>query len=100
MNAAPPEVIAAVVSDPAEAQRIEQCRNPANGGTPVQNAQPDLAACGVTDPNISKFRGQGQWFEVIAKVEYGTSMFMASAELNNTGGGNGRLSKVKTFRMY
>jgi len=27
-------------------------------------------------------------------------MFMASAELNNTGGGNGRLSKVKTFRMY
>lgn len=100
VNAAPLEVLAAVVTDPSAAQSIEQCRNPAAGGAPIQNPQQDLLArCGVNDPNTSKFRGQGQWYEVIAKVEYGTSMFMASAELNNSGG-SGRLPKILSFQMY
>jgi len=100
INAAPLEVIASVVTDPSAAQSIEQCRNPASGGGPIQNPSQDLVArCGVNDPNNSKFRGQGQWFEVIAKVEYGTSMFMASAELNNSGG-SGRLPKLQGFQMY
>ncbi len=100
VNAAPFEVISAVVTDPSAAQSIEQCRNPAAGGSPIQNPQQDLLArCGVSDPNTSKFRGQGTYYEVISKVEYGTSMFMASAELNNSGG-SGRLPKLLSFQMY
>ncbi|MEY4668099.1 MAG: hypothetical protein RL518_798 [Pseudomonadota bacterium] len=100
VNAAPPEVIAAVTTDPSAAQNIEQCRSAASGGGPIQDPQQELPnRCGVSDPNISKFRGQGQWYEVIAKVEYGTAMFMASAELNSSGGG-GRPPKLQSFRMY
>ena len=97
VNAAPPEVLAAVLTDPTLAQSIEQCRNSA----PIQDPLGELPnRCGVSDTGTSKFRAQGQWYEVIAKVEYGTSMFMASAELNNAGGGNGKLPKVHSFRMY
>lgn len=100
VNAAPMEVLSAVVTDPSAAAGIEQCRNPAAGGGPIQNPSTDLLArCGVGDPNSSLFRGQGQWFDIIAKVEYGTSMFMASAELDNTSGG-GRLPKIESFQMY
>lgn len=100
VNAAPMEVIAAVVTDPSAAQSIEQCRNPATGGGPIQNpSQELLARCGVNDPNTSKFRGQGQWYEVIAKVEYMNARFMASADLNNSGG-SGRLPKLTSFQMY
>ena len=97
VNAATPEVLAAVLGDPSAASSVEQCR----GQAPVQDPQQELLArCGVSDPTkISKFRGQGQWFEVIAKVEYGTAMFMASAELNNAAG-NGKLPKIHSFQMY
>jgi hypothetical protein len=94
------EVISAVVTDPSAAASIEQCRNPASGGSPIQNPSTDLLSrCGVSDPNSTLFRGQGQWYEVIAKVEYGTAMFMASAELDNTGG-TGRLPKIQSFQMH
>lgn len=100
VNAAPPEVLAAVFSDPSAAQNIAQCRDPASGGSPIQNPSDELLSrCGVSDPNTSKFRGQGQWYEVIAKVEYGTAKFMAKAELNNSGG-SGRLPKIQSFQMY
>ena len=96
VNAASPEVLAAVAGDQSSAQGIEQCRVRA----PIQDPQQELAQCGVSDPTkISKFRGQGQWYEVIAKVEYGTAMFMASAELNNAAG-NGKLPKIYSFQMY
>lgn len=104
VNAAPPEVLAAVVSDPSAAQNIVQCRDPASGGSPIQNPNDELLSrCGVSDPNTSKFRGQGQWYGVIAKVEYGmvqgNAKFMASAELYNSGG-SGRLPKIQSFQMY
>jgi hypothetical protein len=100
VNAAPLEVIAAVLTDPSTAQNVEQCRNVASGGGPIQDPQQELLSrCGISDPNTSKFRGQGQWYEVIAKVEYGTAMFMASAELNASGG-SGRLSKIQSFQIY
>ena len=100
VNAASMEVISAVVTDPSAAAGIEQCRNPASGGSPIQNPSTDLLSrCGVSDPNSTLFRGQGQWYEVIAKVEYGTAMFMASAELDNTGG-TGRLPKIQSFQMH
>ena len=96
VNAAPLEVIAAVVRDPSAAQNIVQCRD----RSPIQNPNDELLSrCGVSDPNTSKFQGQGKWYEVIAKVEYGTAMFMAKAELNNSGG-SGRLPKIQSFQMY
>lgn len=97
VNAAPTEVLASVLTDPNLAQSIAQCRSQG----PIQNPQQELVSrCGVNDTGNSKFRAQGQWFEVIAKVEYGTAMFMASAELNNAGGGSGKLPKLHSFRMY
>ncbi len=100
VNAAPPEVLAAVVGDPSEAQKIIQCRDPASGGSPIQNPNDELPSrCGVSDPNTSKFQAQGKWYGVIAKVEYGTANFMASAELDNRGG-SGRLPKIESFQMY
>jgi type II secretory pathway component PulK len=97
VNAASREVLASVLTDPNLAQSIEQCRSQG----PIQNPQQELVSrCGVNDTGNSKFRAQGQWFEVIAKVEYGTAMFMASAELNNAGAGAGKLPKLHSFRMY
>jgi type II secretory pathway component PulK len=96
VNAASLEVLAAVVGDPSAASGIEGCRARA----PIQDPQQELLGCGVSDTSkITKFRGQGQYYEVIAKVEYGTAMFMASAELSNTAG-NGKLPKIYSFQMY
>jgi hypothetical protein len=36
---------------------------------------------------------------VVAKVDYGTSTFMASAELQK-GSGNGRVPTRRSFQMY
>lgn len=100
VNAAPLEVLSAVLTDTTTAQSILQCRDPQQGGMPIQDPQQELQTrCGVTDPNLSKFRGQGQYFEIIAKVEYGTAVFMASGELA-TNGRTGRLPKVVNFQMY
>lgn len=101
MNAAPIEVIASMHPDIDQptAQKIFQCRQPSQGG-PFNDIRTQLVACGV-DPNVAgdlKFAVQGSLYEVIAKVEYGTSMFMASAELS--GGGNGRLPKLISFQAY
>jgi hypothetical protein len=51
----------------------------------------------VTDPN-NLFAPEGKRYEVIAKVEYGTAMFIASADLDKTGAG--RLPKIESFQMY
>jgi type II secretory pathway component PulK len=100
VNAAPLEVLASVLSDPTRAQSIVQCRDPFQGGMPIQDPQQELQTrCGITDLNLSKFRGQGQWFEVIAKVEYGTAVFMASGELS-TNGRTGRPPKITSFQVY
>jgi type II secretory pathway component PulK len=101
MNAAPIEVIASMHPDIDEptAQKIFQCRQPSQGG-PFNDIRTQLVGCGI-DPNIAgdlKFAVQGSLYDVIAKVEYGTSMFMASAELS--GGGNGRLPKLLSFQAY
>lgn len=102
VNAAPIEILSAVLTDPSGAASIEQCRNPASGGTPIQSPSTDLSGsgrCAVNDTNTTLFAGQGEWYEVIAKVEYGTAMFMASAVLDNKSGG-GRLPKIDSFQMY
>jgi hypothetical protein len=41
---------------------------------------------------------EGSYFDVIAKVEYGTSTFMATAELVKRG--TGRLPLIKSFQLY
>ena len=100
VNAAPMEVISAVIADPTEAANIERCRNPAAAGAPISNTSSELPnRCGVTDPNVTLFAPEGQQYEVVAKVEYGTAMFMASADLDNKGG-SGRLPKIESFQMY
>jgi hypothetical protein len=97
VNAAPMEVLLAVAANETEAANIERCRNPAAGGRPIQNTASDLSECGVTDPN-NLFAPEGKRYEVIAKVEYGTAMFIASADLDKTGAG--RLPKIESFQMY
>lgn len=99
VNAAPYEVLAAM-TDPAAAQQIATCRQPTpdlKGG--IQSVA-DLQTCGV-DPTFTQggnFSVAGTLFEVIAKVEYGTSAFMASAELS--GSGAGKLPVVTSFQVY
>jgi hypothetical protein len=97
VNAASMEVLLAVAANETEAANIERCRNPAAGGRPIQNTASDLSECGVTDPN-NLFAPEGKRYEVIAKVEYGTAMFIASADLDKTGAG--RLPKIESFQMY
>jgi hypothetical protein len=99
VNAAPLEVISAVVNDPAAAAAIESCRNPASGGGPIRSPASELASrCGVSNGNTSLFSPKGDRYDVIAKVEYGTAMFMASAELATSSGG--KLPKIENFQMY
>ena len=97
LNAAPYEVVAAM-TDSTPAVKLLACRQ--NQG-PFKNVVSDLQNCGVTitDPKI--FSVSGTLYEVIAKVEYGTAAFMASAELKSTGSGNsGKLPTITNFQVY
>jgi type II secretory pathway component PulK len=106
INAAPVEVLRALIvgmdssAAPEEAERLIACRDPAAGGPYNQNFSSQMAAC--IDPNVAntikpKLVAQGDVFSVIAKVEYGLTTFMASANLKAV---NGRLPTIENFLLY
>jgi type II secretory pathway component PulK len=99
INAAPYEVLAAMI-DPSSAQQIVQCRQGSPGQKGGFQSVSDLQTCGVAPSATqgSNFSVAGTLFEVIAKVEYGTASFMASAELSGAGGG--KLPTVTNFQVY
>jgi type II secretory pathway component PulK len=104
VNAAPVEVIMALspLMTQQIAEQIVAFRNPQNGGpftTDMRNQLTALAGPNVINPIASILSPQGSYFEVIAKVDYGTSTFMASAELQK-GQGGGRLPTRRSFQMY
>jgi len=101
VNAAPLEVLQAALDDQSgtEAAKIEQCRDPSRGGTPIQNPSQDLPNCGVIVNQQINFDAQATDFDVIAKVEYGTAMFMATAQLRK-GAGPGRLPTITGPQLY
>ena len=97
LNAAPYEVVAAMTDSTSAGQLLAYRQNQG----PFKNVVSDLQNCGVTitDPKI--FSVSGTLYEVIAKVEYGTAAFMASAELKSTGSGNsGKLPTITNFQVY
>ena len=104
INAAPPEVIKALDEDldDAAADSIIQFRNPAGGGPFTAN---DLSAKlgdiveGPAGQRLASLvQAEGNFFEIIAKVEYGTATFLASATLKKTG--NGRMPKILSLQIY
>jgi type II secretory pathway component PulK len=104
VNAAPVEVLMALSPAITQqmAEQIVAFRNPQNGG-PFTNSMRDqlttIAGANVITPISSKIAAQGSYWEVIAKVDYGTSTFMASAELQKSPGG-GRIPKKVSFQLY
>jgi hypothetical protein len=95
LNAAPYEVVAAMMTDPTSAAQILACRQSQG---PFKNVVSDLQNCGVTITGPNNFSVSGTLYEVIAKVEYGTAAFMASAELS--GAGSGKLPTITNFQVY
>ena len=96
LNAAPYEVVAAM-TDPTSAAQLLACRQSQG---PFKNVVSDLQNCRVTitGPRSGIFSVSGTLYEVIAKVEYGTAAFMASAELS--GAGSGKLPTITNFQVY
>ncbi|MFO0417549.1 MAG: general secretion pathway protein GspK [Pseudomonadota bacterium] len=103
VNAAPAEVLDAVIKGMDrnaagnEGSQLVACReqNPFN-----QNFTTQMGAC--IDPSIvnsvrTKLVAKGDEFSVIAKVEYGLSIFFASAQLRAS---NGRLPTVQHLVLY
>jgi type II secretory pathway component PulK len=104
VNAAPVEVLMALSADMTRdiAQKIVEFKEPQNGGpftSDMRNQLTAIAGANVINPIASILAPQGSYFEVIAKVDYGTSTFIASAELQK-GQGAGRLPTRRSFQMY
>ncbi len=106
INAASLEVLQALIkgtdasANPGEAQQLIACRDPAQGGPFNQNFASQMSAC--IDSNVAntikpKLVAQGDVFSVIAKVDYGITTFMASANLKSV---NGRLPTIENFLLY
>lgn len=106
INAASQPVLQAIVQGLApsasggEAAALIDCRNPENGGPFNQNYGSQIAAC-IEGDVASQIRprlvAQGNEFFVIAKVEFGTSAFMASAHLKSR---NGRPPVIDDLLLY
>ena len=106
INAASLDVLQALIqglAPPAsggEAAQLIQCRSPENGGPFNQSYGSQISACIEADV-ASKIRprlvAQGDEFFVIAKVEYGSSAFMASAHLKAR---NGRAPAIEDLLVY
>ena len=94
LNAAPYEVVAAM-TDQTSAAQLLACRQSQG---PFKNVVSDLQNCRVTITGPNNFSVSGPLYEVIAKVEYGTAAFMASAELSDAG--SGKLPTITTFQVY
>ena len=95
LNAAPYEVVAAMTDSTSAVQLLAYRQNQG----PFKNVVSDLQNCGVTitGPRSGIFSVSGTLYEVIAKVEYGTAAFMASAELS---GASGKLPTITNFQVY
>ena len=93
LNAAPYEVVAAM-TDTTSAAQLLACRQSQG---PFKNVVSDLQNCRVTITGPNNFSVSGNLYEVIAKVEYGTAAFMASAELS---GASGKLPTITNFQVY
>ena len=95
LNAAPYEVVAAMTDQTSAVQLLAYRQNQG----PFKNVVSDLQNCGVTitGPRSGIFSVSGTLYEVIAKVEYGTAAFMASAELS---GASGKLPTITNFQVY
>ena len=106
INAASQDVLQALIQGLApsasggEAAALIQCRNPENGGPFNQNYGSQITTCIESDV-ASQIRprlvAQGNEFFVIAKVEFGTSGFMASAHLKSR---NGRNPVINNLLLY
>jgi type II secretory pathway component PulK len=106
INAASLDVLQALIQGLApsasggEAAQLIQCRSPENGGPFNQSYGSQISACIEADV-ASKIRprlvAQGDEFFVIAKVEYGSSAFMASAHLKAR---NGRAPAIEDLLVY
>jgi type II secretory pathway component PulK len=104
INAASSEVIQSLSPDidATVAQQIITFREPSGGG-PFTDIQFRTQLSQILGPDLSArispmVTPEGSYFDVIAKVEYGTSTFMATAELVKRG--TGRLPLIKSFQLY
>jgi type II secretory pathway component PulK len=103
INAAAEPVIQALDDqfDAPLAQRVVQFREPSGGGPFNENYNQQLVQVigqDLSDRIRTKVKAQGSVYDVIAKVEYGTSSYMATAILSQ--GGNGRLPKIDSLLLY
>jgi general secretion pathway protein K len=103
INAAPREVLMALSEDIDEqkAQAIIDYRNPQGGGpfTPATWINEIQRITASSDPNITSLTNpKGNFYEVIAKVDYGTSYFMARSVLRALG--TGRSPEIRTIEMF
>lgn len=87
-----------------DADKIVQFRTPGGGGPFTAN---DLSQQlnGLVDPTVaqnisSMLSANTKRFQIIAKVDYGTSVFMASAELDISGRSAGKPPDLKALMLY
>jgi hypothetical protein len=109
INAAPRRVLRALIEglDPtsvgaadAEAEKLIQCRDPANGGPYNQGYRTQLTSCitpSVAERIKPKLTNKANVFSVIVKVEYGNTSFFASAYLFDK---PGKLPEIADFLVY
>jgi general secretion pathway protein K len=103
INAAPKEVLMAISDDITDqvAQAIIDYRNPASGGpfVPATWIQELQRITQSNDPNITSLTNiKSSYYEVIAKVDYGTSYFMARSVLRSLGAG--RLPELRGIELF
>lgn len=103
INAAEEPVLQALNDqiDPQTAQRITQFREPAGGGpftTEIRQQLDSLIGQDLSSRISPLVAPKGSVFDVIAKVEYGTSSYMATAILKDQG--PGRLPKIESLQMF
>lgn len=110
INAASAQVLSALIEGldstfaggPAtsEAEKLIQCRDPANGGPYNQNYQNQITSCitpSVAAKIMPKITAKTDIFSVIAKVEYGNAAFFANALLKDKAN---QLPDVQDFQVY
>lgn len=103
LNAAEEPVIQALNEqlDAQTAQRIMQFREPSGGGpftTEMRQQLDSLIGQDLSSRISPLVAAKGSIFDVIAKVEYGTSSYMATAILRDQG--PGRLPKIESLQIY
>jgi type II secretory pathway component PulK len=103
LNAAEEPVLQALNDqiDSQTAQRIMQFREPAGGGpftTDIRQQLDSIIGQDLSSRISPLVTPKGSVFDVIAKVEYGTSSYMATAILKDQG--PGRLPRIESLQMF